>query len=378
MSPGTSDSSPGAYQGSSVYPPPGHFVAEGISTGYQGVAVDIAFMKHVHTFLGKHHSAAVSLSSPVYACWVLCRTSVLLQLHWWLALASSRLLSITEAKKASAMPMEPSLEALLRQVNLHEDVIWKFRVIELCGRELSVSIDRDEDALRETMKSDFGLDPLQDFVYKRELAKVLKAWNIAKVQSEAKVKADAAARAHGVPTTMLEPDWASFMDSFKIKFGSHISSSSPPAQSFSESSEEMLANGTMKAVTLAHVVSAKEQEDQEDARPEPSGRMGMRLDCTLTIQTRRRYMSSTPTATEGLRQKYIIMSNCWLLAQMRQPARHLFSDLTVLTFPASCDELLKEIGGHTVIKPEWDLCLGYSAIRRWWYPYVFIWRTYAV
>ena len=94
----------------------------------------------------------------------------------------------------------------------------------------------------------------------------------------------------------------------------------------------------------------------------------MHLYSTLTIQTKRRYMSTMPTTTEGLRQKYRIMRNCWLLAQMRQPARHLFSDLTVLTFPAFCDELLsaknflqeKEIGGHKVIKPEWDLYLGYE------------------
>ena len=181
------------------------------------------------------------------------------------------------------MPMEPSLEALFEK--------------------LFVSIYRDEEAHRETMKSDFGLDPQQGFAYNREQANVIKAWNIAKVQSEAKEKADAAARAHGVPITMLEPDWASLMDSFRIKFGSHIPSSSLPAQSFFESFEEMLANGTMEAVALAHMVSAKEQEDQEDARPEPSRQMGMHLDSMLTIQTRRRYMSSMPTTTEVLRQK---------------------------------------------------------------------------
>ena len=168
--------------------------------------------------------------------------------------------------------------------------------------------------------------------------------------------------------TMLEPDWASLMESFKIKFGSHIPSSSLLAQSFFESFEEVLANSTMKAVTLAHVVSTKEQEDQEDAQPEPSRQMGMHLDSTWTIQTRRRYVSSMPTTTEGLRQKYRILTNCWLLAQMRQLARHLFSDLTLLAFRAFCDELLsdknflleKEIGGHKVIRPEWDLCLGYE------------------
>ena len=264
--------------------------------------------------------------------------------------------------------MEPALEALLRQVNLHEDVIWKFRINELCDRELFVAIDRDEDALRATMKSDFGLDPEKGFAHKREVAKVVKAWNTAKIQSEVKVKADAAARAHGAPVGMLEPDWASLMDAFKNKFGSHIPPSALPAQSYFESFEEMLANGTLKAVTLAHVVSAKEQELQDEARPEPSRQMGLHLDSTLTIQTKRRYMSAMPSSTEELRLKYRIMSNCWLLAQMRQPARHLFSDLTVLTFPTFCDELLseknfmldKEVGGNKVVKPEWTLCMGYE------------------
>ena len=46
----------------------------------------------------------------------------------------------------------------------------------------------------------------------------------------------------------------------------------------------------------------------------------------------------------------------------------MFSDLTVLTFPAFWDELhsdknfllARAIGGNKVIKPEWNLCLGYE------------------
>ena len=167
---------------------------------------------------------------------------------------------------------------------------------------------------------------------------------------------------------MLEPDWASLMDYFKNKFGSRIPTSSLPAQSYYESFEEMTANGTLKAVTLAHVVSAKEQELQDEARPEPSEQMGLRLDSTITFQTKRRCMSTMPSSTEELRQKYRIMSNCWLQAQVQQPVRSLFSDLTVLTFPTFCDELLseknfllqKEVGGNKVVRPEWTLCIGYE------------------
>ena len=73
-----------------------------------------------------------------------------------------------------------------------------------------------------------------------------------------------------------------------------------------ESSEETIPNDTLKAVTLGHAVSAKEQEQSEEARPELQRQMGMPVDSTLTIQTKRRYMSTMPTSTEDLRQKYRI------------------------------------------------------------------------
>ena len=40
-----------------------------------------------------------------------------------------------------------------------------------------------------------------------------------------------------------------------------------------------------------------------------------------------------PMSVEELRTKYAIMSNMWLLGQMRQPGRSLYSDLSKETFP---------------------------------------------
>ena len=75
------------------------------------------------------------------------------------AAPSTALIPFTEEEKAAAAPMEPALVALLRQGNIREEVIWKFRINTLCDRDLFVSIDRDEDALRKTLEKDFGLDP---------------------------------------------------------------------------------------------------------------------------------------------------------------------------------------------------------------------------
>ena len=43
-------------------------------------------------------------------------------------------------------------------------------------------------------------------------------------------------------------------------------------------------------------------------------------------------MQSTPTNSESLRTQYRIMTNLWMLAQLRQPGRPLYGDLTKDTF----------------------------------------------
>ena len=56
-------------------------------------------------------------------------------------------------------------------------------------------------------------------------------------------------------------------------------------------------------------------------------------------------------------------ANCWLMGQMRQPGRHLFSDLHRNTFTDFLDVLLSKknfllienIGTNRVIRPDWSL-----------------------
>ena len=47
-----------------------------------------------------------------------------------------------------------------------------------------------------------------------------------------------------------------------------------------------------------------------------------------------------PTDPESLRTKYRVMTNIWLLAQLRQPGRQLYADLTKDTFNDFLEELL--------------------------------------
>ena len=69
-----------------------------------------------------------------------------------------------------------------------------------------------------------------------------------------------------------------------------------------------------------------EAEEQERQKRDPPKQFGIHLDSKLTLQTRRRYVGTAPRNIEELRSKYEVMSNMWLLAQLRQPGRSLRMD----------------------------------------------------
>ena len=123
------------------------------------------------------------------------------------------------------------------------------------------------------------------------MARTIKAWSNAKTQAETKQHVDNVAKAHGEPTTMLQVDWTTLLDRFKEKYGEHLHDNRLPSQSYYEAFEEKLSDGQLTAETLAHVVSLQEELDQKAKHPEPTRQLGLHLDSSLTIQTKRRYMS---------------------------------------------------------------------------------------
>ena len=157
------------------------------------------------------------------------------------------------------------------------------------------------------------------------------------------------------------------MRQFKKKYGKQHPSKLP-GQSHFEAFEKKLASGELKAETLAQVISETEEEEQRKLKPEPSRHLGINLDASLMIQTRRRYLSAMPQNTEQLRTKYRIMSNMWLLAQMRQPGRRVYEEFNDRTWSDLLDELLsedmfqleQEVAGEKMITPRWERCLEYE------------------
>ena len=177
--------------------------------------------------------------------------------------------------------------------------------------------------------------------------------------AETKLQTDAVVKAHGLPVTLLPCDWTSILSEFKKKSGTQIPDDRLPAQSMFEHFSEKLADGTLQAELLSHVVSLFEEEQQDMKKPDPSRQYNLQLDSRLTITTERRHLSSEPTDEKGLRLKYAIITNVWLLAQMRQQGRSIYQDLDRCTFNDFLDTILdrdnfnfyEEVEGLALISP---------------------------
>ena len=276
--------------------------------------------------------------------------------------------SIPAAQLADAPQLEPAFEHLLRNSSVHESVIQTLRVNAITDRDTFVNMFDSEAALKEGA-SDLGFDLTSGGLpHKREFARVVTSWKTAKVMSETKLQTDAVARAHGVPVTLLPCDWTSLIAEFKNKHGKHIPEDKLPAQSMFENFSKRLADGTLKAEPLSHVVSLFEEEQQDSKRPDPTRQYNLQLDSKLTITTKRRHLSTEPTDEKGLRLKYSILTNLWLLAQMRQPGRSIYADFDRNTFIDFLETLLdkdnfnfyKEVDGRPMISPSWTYCLSYE------------------
>ena len=128
-------------------------------------------------------------STPAPVCRLLVVRSGIFWYHMALTASSavesaSQFLPMSSEQRASALPLEPSLEALLREVNCHEEIIMAFRVQEIYDRSLFVALESSEDGIRTTAQEAFGINPDKGFSHKRELAKVVKAWSTARLQTK--------------------------------------------------------------------------------------------------------------------------------------------------------------------------------------------------
>ena len=108
---------------------------------------------------------------------------------------------------------------------------------------------------------------------------------------------------------MLKCDWVSLMTRFGDQHGDNIHETRLPAPSYFESFEEALADGSLEAERLDQVVIVVKERAELAKTPNAAKHLGIHLEASLKIQTRRRFTFVLPATTEALRLKVSVMSN---------------------------------------------------------------------
>ena len=275
---------------------------------------------------------------------------------------------LTEQQIAAADQLEPSFEHLLRDSKVDNSTILALRHCQITDRDTFVGLDDSAEGLKALAK-DMGIDlESGGMPHRREFARICTAWKKAKAQVEVKTSTEALQPQHGERITMLPEDWTSVIVQFKKKYGTDLPDEELPSQCYYGDFQERLSAGMLRAEPLDQVISLSEAELQDSQRPDPPRQYGIHLNAQLTLQTRKRYSSVAPKNIEELRAKYEVMSNMWLLAQLRQPGRSVFADLEPTTFQKFLKQFLskqdfnlqKEIQGSFLTPPSWAHCLSYE------------------
>ena len=217
-----------------------------------------------------------------------------------------RKVTLTDAQREKVDSLEPSLEHLLHEAEIDPSTIWALRHCQITDRETFAALEDTVDGLK-TLALDMGIDLAEGGMpHKREFARITTAWKKARAQADIKVTTEALQRQHGEPVAMLPEDWTSVVVQFKKKFGTDLQDADLPSQAYYKEFQERLG--------------------------------------------------TAPENTEELRSKFEVMSNMWLLAQLRQPGRSLFSDLQPTTFQRFLKELLGKVPHSSML----EYCLSYE------------------
>ena len=190
-----------------------------------------------------------------------------------------------EEQEANAHPLEPT-ESPVRSVEVPDELTMAFRVQGIAN----------VDGLKEACK-EVCVDPENGLGHKNAWTLIRNAWGRTRAQIEVKERVDAVAKAHGEPVTMLTKDRDSLIKQFKQLHSTHLTDSGPGTSTL----RNVRTKATGRKVGGGGTAIAVEVRAFRH--------MGLHLGSSLTMETKRKYVSMMPSDIEDLRKKYRVMTN---------------------------------------------------------------------
>ncbi len=179
-----------------------------------------------------------------------------------------------------------------------------------------------ESELRESLKTDFGIDPTEGLPMKRTAALLVGVWHTSKTRVKSRDDADAEARIEGRPRELAKVDHIGLRRAYEA-IHEEIDDAVFPSQEYNNGRIGQIEEGEYKAEPLSHIVSVK-ASGEEGADVESI----LALMKTGTVRTTKvRVKVPMPVSPEELRSRYDTMTIHWDLMKMRFPERPAFRGL---------------------------------------------------
>jgi hypothetical protein len=237
--------------------------------------------------------------------------------------------------------------------------------IGIVNISLFVTFARDEDDLRDVLKTNLELNPAARLADRVQVASVVCAFHSAKIRKEKLSEVEAELESRQWQRPLPKSDFLAMRVAFETKFW-RLEDKMIPGKDYLERKLEDLESGEWRAEALSEVVS-KDELEPDVLTPvwDPTGK--------LTVKKQ----SSTvplPSNPEELRRRIHLLGTGLIMLGMRHTNRQELADLNPGEFHRYLDYLLgdhcynmvaKSSEGYTIAAPPWALIVSYEhALRK--------------
>jgi len=259
--------------------------------------------------------------------------------------------------------LEPELSYLFDELEIPEAVQANVSEREIRKIGVFAKVEATEDAFREWLKVDLGLDPAEGVGERVTVAKLAEAWEAARQRATTSRKLEAEARVTGQTREMLKGVHLSLRRACARTHGA-VEDRRCPGRAYVESRLEQLDDGELEAEPLSKVTTvALEQESVTSAT---GAGVDVRKDGLLHVVKGKR-TAPLPTGPEQFRAVMRVMGLHWEMVHLKGAGRAILKDYSVQVFERHVDyilgdecHLIGEANPTMACTPTWDLLMKYE------------------
>jgi len=268
-----------------------------------------------------------------------------------------------ETTAAHLARLEPELSYLLDELEISEQVQANLAEREIKKVGVFAKVEASEEAFREWLKADLGLDPSASVGARVTVAKLAEAWEAARQRASTSRKLEAEARVTGQTREMLKGVHLALRRACARTHGA-VEDRRCPGRAYLESRLEQLDDGELEAEPLSKVTTVA--IEQESVATSAGAGVDVRKDGLLHVVKGKR-TAPLPTNPEQYRAVMQVMGLHWEMVHLKGAGRAILRDYSLQVFDSHVgyilgDEcyLIGEANPTMACGPSWDLLMKYE------------------